>query len=57
MIETIDDAILYFKTEKPKQPRSEDSLDKCKAFDMAVVGLTELKKKENENGIHNNVRW
>jgi len=48
MIATIDDAILYFKTEKPKQPRSVDSWDKCEAYDMAVQALKEKKEREKK---------
>ena len=46
---TIDDAIIYFKTEKPKQPRSVDSWRKSDAYDMAIAALKEKKEREKCN--------
>lgn len=43
---TIDDAILYFKTEKPKQPRSIEAWDRRDAYNMAIEALKEKKERE-----------
>ena len=46
---TIDDSILFFKTEKPKQSRSVDSWRKADAYDMAIAALKEKKEREKCN--------
>ena len=46
MIGTIDDALIYFRTEKPKQPRGVDGWTKKEAYDFAIKALEEMKRNE-----------
>lgn len=48
MIATIFDALLYFKTEMPKQPRSVDAWDKKEAYEYAIKALKLMEKIEGD---------
>lgn len=48
MVGSIYDALLYFKTEMPKQPRSVESWDKKEAYEWAIKGLKVLEKQEGQ---------
>ena len=54
MIATIDDALLYFRTEKPKQPRGVDGWNKKEAYDFAIKALEEMKRNEYRRESRNN---